>query len=97
EADPGPGYTSGGGGIGFSPKLGGLGGWAPGNEPRLLEDGTGIFLPKGVDIVLQVHYHKTGKPEVDRTQIGLYYSKKPVDKRMRVAPIVYLPLRIPPN
>ena len=69
-ADPGPGYTSHGGGIGFSPKLGGLGGWAPGNEPRLLSDGIGIYLPKGADIILQVHYHPSGKPETDRTKIG---------------------------
>lgn len=97
EADPGPGYTSTGGGIGFSPKLGGLGGWAPGNEPRLLPAGTGIYLPKGADIVLQVHYHKSGKPETDQTKMGVYFCKGAVDKRMRVAPVVYLPLRIPPG
>lgn len=94
-ADPGPGYTSTGGGIGFSPKSGGLGGWAPGNEPRLLPAGLGIYLPKGTDIVLQVHYHKSGKPETDRTKIGLYFSKTPVDKRVRTVPMLYLPLRIP--
>jgi len=93
EADAGPGYTS-FGGPGFAPS-GTLGGWAPGNEPRLLPAGTGILLPKGADIVLQVHYHKSGKPESDRTKIGLTFAKGPVDKRMRVFPILYLPLRIP--
>ncbi len=67
-ADPGPGYTS-FGGPGFTPT-GALGGWVPGNDPALLPDGVGIFLPKGADIVLQVHYHKDGKPETDLTQIG---------------------------
>lgn len=94
-ADPGPGYTSTGGGIGFAPKLGSLAGWAPGNEPRLLPAGMGIFLPKGADIVLQVHYHKDGKPETDQSKIGLYFSKVPVDKRLRALPMIYLPLRIP--
>jgi mono/diheme cytochrome c family protein len=93
EADAGPGYTS-FGGPGFS-SSGTLGGWAPGNEPRVLPDGTGMLLPKGADIVLQVHYHPNGKPETDLTRIGLSFCQGPVDKRMRVLPVLYLPLRIP--
>ena len=38
------------------------------------------MLPKGVDVVLQVHYNRDGKPEKDRTQLGLYFAKKPVEK-----------------
>jgi mono/diheme cytochrome c family protein len=93
EADAGPGYTS-FGGIGF-PPAGTLGGWAPGNEPRLLPKGMGILLPKGADIVLQVHYHKSGKPEIDRTKIGVTFTQGAVDKRLRIMPLLYLPLRIP--
>ncbi|HLK59733.1 MAG TPA: hypothetical protein VKU00_24440, partial [Chthonomonadaceae bacterium] len=52
------------GGIGTMPS-GTLGGWAPGNMPRLLPDGVGMLLPKGADIVLQVHYHSSGKAETD--------------------------------
>ena len=29
-------------------------------------------------MILQVHYHPTGKPEVDRTRIGIYFSRVPV-------------------
>jgi hypothetical protein len=29
---------------------------------------------------MQVHYHRDGKLEKDRTQVGLYFAKKPVDK-----------------
>ncbi len=93
EADPGPGYTS-FGGPGFTPS-GALGGWVPGNDPALLPDGVGIFLPKGADIVLQVHYHKDGKPETDLTQLALYFSKAPVDKRVRTLPIMDPFLSIP--
>lgn len=92
-ADAGPGYTS-FGGIGVSPS-GTLGGWAPGLMPRMAPEATGILLPKGVDIVLQVHYHKSGKPESDATKIGLYFCKTPVDKRIRSLPILNLLLRIP--
>ncbi|MBV9469373.1 MAG: hypothetical protein JOZ57_09010, partial [Abitibacteriaceae bacterium] len=94
-ADPGPGYTSSGGGVGFNPSEGALGGWAPGNEPRHTPDGVGILLPKGADIVLQVHYHKSGKPETDLTKIALDFCKAPVDKRLRIMPIIHWPLRIP--
>lgn len=92
-ADPGPGYTT-FGGVGFLPA-GSLGGWAPGNFPRLLPDGVGTYFPKNSDIILQVHYHKSGKPETDRTRIGLYFCKKPVDKRQRVFPLANRNINIP--
>jgi hypothetical protein len=94
-ATPEPGYKS-FGGPGFLPA-GTLGGWAPGNFPRMLPDGVGVRLPKGADVVIQVHYHRTGKPEVDRTQVGLYFAKTEVEKRMRVYSVRGKELRIPPG
>jgi len=94
EKDPGPGYTVDGGGIGFQPS-GFLGGWAPGNFPRKLPAGVGISWPKGSDIILQVHYHKSGKPETDRTKIGVYYCDGPVDKKLYSIPLVQPLLFIP--
>jgi hypothetical protein len=72
--DQGPGYgvTM---GVGFIPQ-GGLSGWAPGQMPRYLPDGYGFFVPKGADIVMQVHYHRNGRLERDRMQVGLYFAKK---------------------
>ena len=91
--DDGPGYTA-FGGIGFAPS-GWVGGWAPGIAPQPLPDGVGILLPKGADIILQVHYHPSGKSESDLTQLGIYFCKTPVDKRMRVAPVINPALKIP--
>ncbi len=54
-----------------------LGGWAPGVEPDFLPEGIGRSLPKGADVVLQVHYHPYGKPETDRSRVALYFAKKP--------------------
>jgi hypothetical protein len=45
--------------------------------PRFLPDGYGYPLPKGADLVLQLHYHRNGRVEKDRTSIGLYFAKKP--------------------
>src|SRR5262249_10093623 len=67
---------------GFMPD-GGLGGWAPGLMPHRLPEGNGYLLPKGADVVLQVHYHRSGRQEKDRTYVGLYFSKKPVPNRLR--------------
>ena len=39
-----------------------------------------MLLPKGSDVVMQMHYHRNGKPEKDRTKIGLYFAKKPVER-----------------
>lgn len=63
------------------PPFGPLGGWAPGVVPRELT-GTGFLLPKGSDLVMQLHYHRNGKLEKDRTKIGLYFAKTPVERPM---------------
>ena len=73
-ADPGPGYTR-FGGPGFKPASV-IGGWAPGNLPIKTLPGTGRWLPKQCDIVLQVHYYRTGVEERDRTRVGVYFSRQ---------------------
>ncbi len=73
EQDPGPGYTH-FGGPGFTPS-GGLGGWAPGAQPRPLPDGVAHAFKKGVDVVMQIHYHPSGKPEKDQSSLALYFTK----------------------
>lgn len=89
EAEPGPGYTI-FGSLKFSPT-GALGVWAPGMTPRPLRDGTGYFLPKGADIVVQAHFTRSGKPEVDQTDLGIYFCDKPVDKQVRALTVAVAP------
>jgi hypothetical protein len=96
-ADPAPGYATSGGGYGRLPNglpffpAGQLWGWAPGRMPRRSPEGTARALPAGSDVLLQIHYHKSGKPETDATRIGLYFAKGPVDKQIRSG--VVLPAR----
>lgn len=83
EADPGPGYTSfSGAGVDIA---GDMGGWTPGSEPTRLPSGIGRFLPMRSDIILQIHYHPSGKAETDRTKIGVYFSREPVEKTLHWA------------
>jgi peroxiredoxin len=86
--DIGPGYTA-AMGVGFvpsvgksgeAPKFGGLGGWAPGQAPQFVPSGAGWYLPKGSDFIVQTHYHRDGKISTDRTQVGLYFAKGPVEQ-----------------
>ncbi len=85
EQDDGPGYQS-FGGVGVTPT-GGLGGWAPGFNQRRLPEGVGRLLKAGSDLVLQVHYHPTGKSETDRSSIGVYFTKTPVSATKILAPV----------
>jgi peroxiredoxin len=81
EKDYGPGYPV-AMGVGFRPT-GGMGGWAPGQMSRHLPEGTGYYLPKGADVVAQIHYHRDGREATDRSKVGLYFSKKPVAKKFQ--------------
>jgi peroxiredoxin len=95
EKDPGPGYTCfSGPGIEIH---GDLGGWAPGNEPSRLPEGVGRLLPKDADVVVQIHYHPSGKPETDRSRIGLYFSRSPVRQTLHWSAAVKFDLKIPPG
>ncbi len=95
-ADPGPGYTSSGGGVGFFPAEF-LGGWAPGNTPRRLDAGLGLKIPAHARLVLQVHYHKNGKLLHDRTRIGLHLAKEPIQREVRAFPVLNFRLAVPPG
>lgn len=93
RAEAGPGYTC------FSGPMfdvhGDLGGWAPGNEPGFLPEGIGRSLPKGSDVVLQMHYHPSGKPETDRTKIGLYFCKTPTKQVLHWASAAHMKMVLP--
>jgi peroxiredoxin len=78
EQDLGPGYSV-AMGIGFIPRSGangGIGGWAPGQRARYLPEGYGYRLPAGSDFILQLHYHRNGRLEKDRTRVGLYFARR---------------------
>jgi hypothetical protein len=95
DQDQGPGYY-GGMGVGFLPSAT-LGGWAPGQLPHVLPEGTGIHLPKNSDVVMQIHFHRNGRLEKDKTTIGLYFSKKKVERPFQGGLMAGLFFQIPAN
>lgn len=94
-----PGYLNPtpGNGPGFTPVAAQLGGWTPGHSPRILPDGMGIKVPKGGDIVIEVHYHPNGKPETDRPRVGLRFAKGPIKKLLRIGDVSDFAFKIPPG
>ena len=71
--------------IGLNPRgagSGALGGWAVGGTPRFLPEGQALPLARNADIVLQMHFHPTGKAEREQSTIGIYFAKTPPERRM---------------
>ena len=93
EADAGPGYSCfSGPGVQVQ---GELGGWAPGNQANRLPEGVGRLLPRKADVIVQVHYHPDGKPETDRTRVGLHFARRPVKQILHTAAAVNADLVLP--
>lgn len=74
-----------------------VGGWGIATPTVRFPSGSGILLPRGADIVVQVHYHSTGKPEIDRPRVLLYFCRGPVTSAVHVAPVLAQNLRLLPR
>jgi hypothetical protein len=66
------------------PPVGLLGGWAPGATPPPDSPALSQFIRKDTDIVVQIHYHPSGKPEQDQSSLGLKFSGPPTKGRAGV-------------
>ena len=95
EADPGVGYGK-TGSPGFLPS-GGLGGWAPGVFPQPLPDGIARRIRKGADLILQTHFHPTGKEEIEQSSFGIYFYKEPPKAVMHGTMVASRKIDIPPG
>lgn len=57
-------------------RSGSLGTWAVGGTARHLPKGLARKLPRGSDIILSSHLHPSGKKELEKTRIGLFFRKQ---------------------
>jgi hypothetical protein len=65
-----------------------LEGYAPGKtDATVFPEGTGVFIPKGNVLVMQMHYTTMGKAVTDKTRVGLYFHKKPPQQKYLTYPI----------
>jgi hypothetical protein len=73
-----------------------LGSWVPGARVQRLDPGIGILLKANSRIVVQVHYHPSGRPSADQTSLGFYLAPGgSVQHRMLALPIVNTDFTIP--
>lgn len=70
------------GGPGFLAGL--MGGWAPGFVAAKPVAGYATPLAKGTDLVIQIHYHPSGKAAQDQSSLGLFYGDAPTRGRTAV-------------
>ena len=61
----------------ISRVAGGLGGWALGGRALELPDGLAFPLPKGSDLILSTHFHPSGKVQMEKSTVGLYFASGP--------------------
>jgi hypothetical protein len=94
-----PGYTCFGGPNLKNLNIGSLlGGWAPGARTHHLPDGIGMRLRRNARIVMQVHYHPSGRAQEDQTQLGFWFRPPGGDyKRMINVPVVNDRFVLPPG
>lgn len=60
-------------------------GYSPGTENvSVFADGTGVLIPQGHRLAMQLHYVTNGQSTVDETQLGLYFSDSPALTEKRV-------------
>lgn len=75
----------------------GVGGWAPGMIPDKHPDDIGTFLPAKADIVMEVHYHRNGLKQRDRSSLGLWLHKQTPAHIQKSLVVANLLIRIPPG
>ena len=97
EKDDTPGFSVFGTGGFLDYNAWGIGGWTPGAEPYVLGENQGMWIPKGSDLVVEIHYHLNGKATTDQSEVAFYFAKRPVSEYVDGVVIGTQDLDIPPG
>ena len=74
-----------------------LGGTAPGDPPNKFPAGTGKLIKAGSSLILQMHYTPNGEAAKDRSSVGLFLAKQPVEKTSMSGMALNAQFIIPPG
>src|SRR5262245_1371635 len=74
-----------------------LSAYAPGDMPLVLEPGRAKKIPKGSQLVFQMHYTPNGTEQADRSSVGLIFAKEPPKQEVRTRGIAQQHFGIPPG
>ncbi len=71
--------------------------YAPGSSPDEWPEGMAKLIPRGSDLVFQMHYTANGKAATDQTSIGMIFDKQPPKQRVITLQLTNSHFHIPPN
>ncbi len=54
-----------------------IAGFAPGRQPDYFGQESGRLIPKGSNLLLQMHYTTSGREAVDKTRLGIFFHETP--------------------
>ena len=80
----------------FAGALEMIGVYVPGGLPYEVGPGQARFIPKGSDVIFQMHYTTNGKPGSDKSRIGFIFAKEPPKERVVNTFVGNMNLHIPP-
>lgn len=60
-----------------------LGGFVPGSVPQPWPEGVALEIPAGSDLVLQTHFHPTGRAEQEKSRLALYFADQKPERPLR--------------
>lgn len=64
--------------------------FAVGGLPFFFPEGIAYAIPEGTDLILETHFHPSGKPEREVSSVGLYFTDQPPTREL-------VNLQIPPS
>ncbi len=68
----------------------------PGRQPDLFPDGSAHRLPVGSQFRVEMHYHPNGEEQVDRTKVGVWLARTPIEYEIRGSLVTDQSFEIPP-
>ena len=71
--------------------------YLPGGRPPELQPGQARMVKAGSRILLTMHYTTTGRPETDRTSLGIVFAKRPPSERIKMVNVANNAFTIPPG
>ncbi len=74
-----------------------IGAYVPGDQPIITEPGQARKIPKGSQIIFEVHYTPNGKAVTDKSSIGFCYAKEPPKVELFCTAVMNDSFRIPPG
>lgn len=78
-------------------RLGSIASYSPGRGAVVYPPGRATLIPRGSDLVLELHYTTNGTARKDQTRVGIVFAKEPPAEQVRRFAIVNTTFTIPPG